>query len=103
VPVLAGRIEAFYGQSPKAKEIAPEGIIAELARQYYDTANATSVPAMAALLKLVPVSQITYGTDYPYFPLDQNKNIDKLGLSITDVRAIESGNAARLIPRLRSA
>ena len=102
VPVLAGRIEAFYGQSPKAKEMAPEGIVAELARQYYDTANATSVPAMAALLKLVPVSQVTYGTDYPYFPLDQNKNLDKLGLSITDVKAIESGNAARLIPRLRS-
>ena len=55
----------------KAKEIAPEGIFAELARQHYDTANATSVPAMTALLKLVPVSQVTYGTDYPYLPLDQ--------------------------------
>ncbi len=103
VPMLAGRIDAFYGQSPKAKEFAPEGIFAELARQHYDTANATSVPAMTALLKLVPVSQVTYGTDYPYFPLDQNKNLDKLGLSIADVKAIESGNAARLIPRLQSA
>ena len=102
VPMLAGRIDAFYGQSPKAKEIAPEGIFAELARQHYDTANATSVPAMTALLKLVPVSQVTYGTDYPYFPLDQNKNLDKLGLSSADVKAIESGNAARLIPRLQS-
>ena len=103
VPMLAGRIDAFYGKSPKAKEIAPEGIFAELARQYYDTANATSVPAMTALLKLVPVSQVTYGTDYPYFPLDQNKKLDKLGLSIAEVKAIESGNAARLIPRLKSA
>ena len=102
VPMLAGRIDAFYGQSPKAKEIAPEGIFAELARQHYDTANATSLPAMTALLKLVPVSQVTYGTDYPYFPLDQNKNLDKLGLPIADVKAIESGNAARLIPRLKS-
>ena len=41
------------------------GIFAELARQYYDTANATSVPAMTALLKLVPVTQVTFGTDYP--------------------------------------
>jgi predicted TIM-barrel fold metal-dependent hydrolase len=103
VPMLAGRIDAFYGQTPKAKEIAPEGIFAELARLHYDTANATSVPAMTALLKLVPVSQVTYGTDYPYFPLDQNKNLDKLGLSVADVKAIESANAARLIPRLQSA
>jgi predicted TIM-barrel fold metal-dependent hydrolase len=54
-------------------------------------------------MRLVPVSQVTYGTDYPYYPLDQNKNLDKLGLSSADVKAIESGNAARLIPRLQSA
>jgi hypothetical protein len=34
----------------------------------------------------VPVSQVTYGTDYPYFPLDQNKDLHKLGLSAADVR-----------------
>ena len=85
------------------KEFAPDGIFAELARQYYDTANATSAPAMAALLKLVPVSQVTYGTDYPYFPLDQNNKLAAIGLSATDMKAIESSNAARLIPRLQSA
>jgi predicted TIM-barrel fold metal-dependent hydrolase len=103
VPMLAGRIDAFYGKSPKAAEIAPEGIMSELARLHYDTANATSVPAMAALLKLVPVSQVTYGTDWPYFALDQNKDLQKLGLPAADVQAIESGNATRLIPRLRAA
>ena len=45
---------------------------------------------MAALLKLVPVSQITYGTDYPYFLLNQNKELQKLGLSAADVQAIEA-------------
>jgi 6-methylsalicylate decarboxylase len=103
VPMLAGRIDAFYGKGPKAAEIAPEGIMSELARLHYDTANATSVPAMAALLKLVPVSQVTYGTDWPYFALDQNKDLQKLGLSAADVQAIESGNATRLIPRLKAA
>ena len=100
--MMAGRIDSFYGQRPKLKEFAPDGIMAELARLHYDTANATSAPAMAALLKLVPVSQVTYGTDYPYFPLDQNKDLQKLGLSAADVQAIESGNATRLIPRLKA-
>ena len=101
IPMMAGRIDAFYGRSPKLKEVAPDGIFAELARQHYDTANATSVPAMAALLKLVPVSQITYGTDYPYFPADQNEALRKLDLSAADLQAIEHDNAARLIPRLK--
>ena len=56
-------------------EFAPEGIRGELARLYYDTANATFAPAMAALMKLVPASQITFGTDYPYFPLDQHVDL----------------------------
>jgi len=103
MPMMAGRIDAFYGKNPKRPEFAPDGIFAELARLHYDTANATSVPAMAALLKLVSVSQVTYGTDYPYFQLDQNKGLQKLGLSAADVQAIESGNVTRLIPRLKAA
>jgi predicted TIM-barrel fold metal-dependent hydrolase len=55
---------------------------------------------MAALMKLVPVSQITYGTDYPYFGLGQIAALQKLGLSAADLDAIGHGNAARLIPRL---
>jgi predicted TIM-barrel fold metal-dependent hydrolase len=54
---------------------------------------------MAALTKLVPFSQITYGSDYPYYPLNQ---IDKLRetLSPQDLAAVSSGNAMRLLPRL---
>jgi predicted TIM-barrel fold metal-dependent hydrolase len=100
--MMAGRIDSFYGKHPKAKEFAPDGIFAELARLHYDTANATSVPAMAALMKVAPVSQITYGTDYPYFPHDQFKELDKVGLSAADIQAIGSGNATRLLPRLKA-
>jgi predicted TIM-barrel fold metal-dependent hydrolase len=103
IPMLAGRIAAFYDNIPKYKELFPNGVMAEMTKLHYDTANATSAPAMAALLKLVPVSQVTYGTDWPYFPLDQNKAFAKLGLSAADVQAIESGNATRLIPRLKAA
>ena len=55
---------------------------------------------MAALMKLVPISQITYGTDYPYFPLNQIDNLRKLNLPPGHLEAIASGNASRLVPRL---
>ena len=103
LPFVAGRIEAFYDQKARdagAGGFAPNGIEAEFRKLYYDTANATHPAAMAALMKLVPVSQITYGTDYPYFPLDQIANLRQQNLAAADLDAIMSGNAARLVPRL---
>ena len=82
IPMLAGRIEAFYEQRAKGPDgFAPDGIEAEFRRLYYDTANGTHPASMAALMKLVPSSQISYGTDYPYFPLDQINNLRALNLA----------------------
>jgi predicted TIM-barrel fold metal-dependent hydrolase len=101
IPKLAGRIDAFYSQRAHAAgSFAPDGIEAELRRLHYDTANATSAPAMAALMNFVPTTQITFGSDYPYFPLSQIETLRKMGLALEDLKGIESGNAARLIPRL---
>ena len=102
IPLMAGRINAFYGARPNLKEFAPDGIFGELARLHYDTANATSAPTVAALLKMAPASQVTYGSDYPYFPLDQIKELRQQGLAAADLQAIENGNAMRLIPRLKA-
>jgi predicted TIM-barrel fold metal-dependent hydrolase len=57
---------------------------------------------MAALMKLVPTSQITYGTDYPYFGFGQFAELQKLRLSAGDLDAIGHENATRLVPRLRA-
>ena len=101
VPMLAGRINYFHGRAQNAAQFAPEGIEAEFKRLHYDTANATHPASMAALLKLVPDSQVTFGSDYPYVPIGmQAQNLRNLGLSTAQVQAIESGNAARLVPRL---
>lgn len=101
VPMLAGRIKAFGERSKDARSSAPNGIEHELQRLYYDTANATHPAAMAALRTLVPMSQITYGSDYPYFQIGQQvQSLRELKLSAGELRAIESGNISRLIPRL---
>src|ERR1700677_3710747 len=52
IPMLAGRIDAFYQRAATAGGFAPDGVMAEFRRLHYDTANATSLPSMAALTKL---------------------------------------------------
>lgn len=103
LPMLAGRMRAFGERSKDYQNYAPNGIEYELARLHFDTANATHPTAIAALMKLVPDTQITYGSDYPYFPiLEQVDSLGSLGLSASQMRAIERGNAERLVPRLTS-
>jgi len=101
VPMLAGRIAYFSNFRKDREQFAPEGIEREFQRLYYDTANATAPATMAALLKLVPDTHVTYGSDYPYVPMDdQAAALATLGLTGTQVRNIESGNALQLLPRL---
>jgi predicted TIM-barrel fold metal-dependent hydrolase len=104
IPMLAGRIDAFYGKRPNLKEFAPDGIFGELKRLHYDTANATHPASMAALLKVVPETQVVFGSDYPYFSASpQRQALEALGLPASTVDAIEHSNATRLIPRLGAA
>lgn len=100
IPMLAGRLDFFHGKARNVELFAPQGIEAELRRLYYDTANATHPASMAALQKLVPTSQVVYGSDYPYVTMNaQVAALRGLGLGAADLRAIESGNAERLLAR----
>lgn len=103
VPMLAGRMEYFFKDRKDIGSIAPEGVEAELRRLYYDTANATAPASMAALTRLVPGSQVVFGSDFPYVPVaEQAEALETLGLAGAQVDAIRSGNAARLMPRLKT-
>lgn len=102
IPMLAGRINFFVSGRKDVDQIAPQGVEAEFRRLHYDTANATHPASMAALLKLVPASQVTFGTDYPYVGVaSQAQALRKLNLSAAQLRSIESGTATGLVPRLR--
>jgi predicted TIM-barrel fold metal-dependent hydrolase len=103
MPMLEGRVAAFASRIKNAKEIAPEGVPAELQRLYYDTANAAWPVSLTALLAMVPPSQVLFGTDFPYFDTAvQLAELDKHGLKPEALAAIQRGNAARLIPRLNA-
>jgi 6-methylsalicylate decarboxylase len=103
IPFLTGRIATFYDAKARGPNgFAPDGVEAAFKRLHYDTANVTHPAAMAALLALVPASQITYGTDYPYFALNQIDNLRKLDLPAADLGAIANGNAGRMMSRLNA-
>ena len=100
VPVIAQRTGQLSQHSPRVKEIAPNGIDYELTRLYYETANGFHAPNMAALLAYVPISQVLFGTDYPYLTVAANVEGLAKNVSGADLKAIQCGNALRMFPRL---
>lgn len=67
LPFLGTRI-AGVGSLPALGEraVAPADAMAALARFYYDTALSATPPQIAALRSLAPITQILYGTDFPF-------------------------------------
>jgi len=78
-----------------------ERVLRELRSFYYDTAQTANPMAMAALTRLVPVSQIVFGSDYPYRRSDDHvAGLSKI-FNDDERRAIDSGNAHRIMPQLK--
>jgi 6-methylsalicylate decarboxylase len=104
VPLLAGRVNALAkAQTKNLAEVLPDGIDFELKRLRYETANAAYPPNLAALLKFVPLSQVLFGSDYPYVSVVENvADLNRAGLSAAELAAIERDNAVALMPRLRT-
>jgi 6-methylsalicylate decarboxylase len=103
MPFLIERFEFQHRVSAEAKQRLPEGVLPELRKFYYDTAQASNPAAMSALTKIVPVSQVVFGTDYPFRTAKEHvENLAGCGFSDAELRAIERGNALGLLPRLRA-
>jgi len=102
LPALAERLSRIFDSQNQLRSRAPAGALAELQRLYYDTAQAAAPAVLHALLSLVPVSQVLFGSDYPMVPIGNGvEGLARLGLSAATVAAIERGNAQALFPRLR--
>src|SRR5262249_3066993 len=73
----------------------------ELKRFYYDTAQISGAVTLEALSKLVPVTQIVYGTDFPYRnAVDHTTGVTAF-FKAGDLDKVARENALRLVPRLR--
>lgn len=99
IPMLSGRIG---GAARRMTNVVPNGPDYEFQQLYFDTASATNAPAMAAILKLVPASHVMFGTDFPWGNAANGlRALENVGLTESELRAIEYESAVQLFPRLK--
>jgi 6-methylsalicylate decarboxylase len=101
IAMLAGRIAQLSTSVPHLAAAVPDGVEAELRRLHYEVANSANRPALAALLSLVPATQVLFGSDFPLVPIAATQSkLPGLGLSGSDLAAISRGTASRLFPKV---
>jgi predicted TIM-barrel fold metal-dependent hydrolase len=102
-PMLAGRMAETLGHRPNAAEITPNGVLPELRKLYYDTANATTPGSMAALRAMALADHILFGTDYPFVKVPAGiAELQETQMSVAEREALDRGNALALLPRLKA-
>jgi predicted TIM-barrel fold metal-dependent hydrolase len=101
MPFLVERLQLLPTISPKLKlNWDFQRVTAQLTRYHYDTAQAAHPGALTSLMRLVTVSQVVFGTDYPFrTSIDHVRGLAAY-FSGADLRAIERDNTAKLILRL---
>ena len=99
LPFLIERFTRLAARKDMAARL-PRGVLPELKRFYYELAQAAHPMAVASLRQLVSVSQILFGTDYPYrTTVDIARGLAKCGFSESELARINRGNALKLFPR----
>jgi 6-methylsalicylate decarboxylase len=101
LPFLIGRFirEQVVRKDPRMPD-GPEPIIR---KYFYEIAQGNEPGQFAALLKIVPVSQLMFGSDFPYREAAEAANgLDAYGFRSADRAAINRQNALQLLPRLAS-
>ena len=104
-PFLVSRFEREEKTIKDIKQKLPNGLKHELAKFYYDMAQGNHPSALDALLHIAPASQFLYGTDYPFRDgKEVNEALAKYQrFTSAERRAIDWGNALRLLPSLGAA
>jgi predicted TIM-barrel fold metal-dependent hydrolase len=101
LPMVANRLVGLAKNRPELNARVPNGVMNELSKLYVDVVGVTTPGAMRAVLDIVPMSHLLYGSDYPFWaPETTIKGLAELKLSAADLHAIERDNALKLLPRL---
>jgi len=101
LPFLTGRLIRLASERKDPR--MPDGPLPILRRYYYEIAQGNTPGQLAALLKLVTISQVLFGTDYPYREgVEAVDGLRDYGFSAADATAIDRGNAMALLPGLKA-
>jgi 6-methylsalicylate decarboxylase len=101
--IVPGILTKGQDEPPAKNSPTGESILRELRKMYYDTAQISNPVALGALRKVIPVSQILYGTDYWYrTAVDSVRGLTTSKIfSGEELRAINRTNAERILPHYR--
>jgi predicted TIM-barrel fold metal-dependent hydrolase len=105
MPFLIERILGRKDMASLTDPTRPNARLHQLRQFGYDTANANNIVAMTALAKVVGVSQILFGTDFPYegAVADQANDLRACGaFTAEELQVVFGGNAQRVLPRLKT-
>jgi predicted TIM-barrel fold metal-dependent hydrolase len=105
MPFLIERILGRKNLASLTDPTRPNARLQQLRQFYYDTANANNVVALTALTKVVGVSQILFGTDFPYegTVAEQASDLkESNAFTAGELQAVCIDNAQRLLPRLKA-
>jgi predicted TIM-barrel fold metal-dependent hydrolase len=103
MPFLLSRfVRQELDMKERAAKAMPKGLMYELKKFNYDTAQGNHSGALAALMKIATPSQVLFGTDFPF--RDGAEEIGGLSAFFgpEDLRAIERDNALKLLPTLKA-
>ena len=99
--VLSSVAERFRIQMvntpPYKGKFTKETVDKELKRFYYDTAQVSNEVTIKAMANLVGVSQIVFGTDYPYRTGAEHVSGLKQRFTAAELAAIDSGNVLKIL------
>ena len=99
--MIANRLVGLAKNRPELSARVPNGVMHELSKLYVDVVGVTTPGALKAVLDIVPMSHLLFGTDFPFWaPETTIKGLAGLKLSAADLQAIERDNALKLLPGL---
>jgi len=99
LPFLIGRFIA--AQRVKKDPRMPDGPVPVVKKYFYEVAQGNTMEQLAALTQLIPISQLMFGSDFPYRPaVEAVDGLAAYHFSAADRASIDRGNAVRQMPRL---